>query len=143
MCGKNALNHRWGKFPMMASIRITFSITVLLALSGCATLTNHETLRFKGLETTPTYFSGSLTLPEGDQAPVPVVVLVHGSAGVDDRYAFHRPALLEAGIGTFEVDFKTNVFTALIDRPPIATFQPWAAGAKSNSRPAMGYRRGP
>jgi hypothetical protein len=26
------------------------------------------------------------------------------------------------------VDFKTDVFTSLSDRPPIATFQPWAFG---------------
>ena len=58
-----------------------------------------------------------------------MVVIVHGTAGVDSRYAFHRPALLDAGIGTFEVDFKTNVFTSPSDRPPMATFNPWAFGA--------------
>ena len=113
----------------MASVRITLSILALAALSGCASLINHETLRFKGLETTPKHFSGILTLPKENKESVPVVVLVHGSAGVDSRYAFHRPALLDAGIGTFEVDFKTNVFTSPSDRPPIATFQPWAFGA--------------
>jgi dienelactone hydrolase len=113
----------------MASVRITLSILALAALSGCASLINHETLRFKSLETTPKHFSGILTLPKENKESVPVVVLVHGSAGVDSRYAFHRPALLDAGIGTFEVDFKTNVFTSPSDRPPIATFQPWAFGA--------------
>lgn len=113
----------------MASVRITLSILALAALSGCASLINHETLRFKGLETTPKHFSGILTLPKENKESVPVVVLVHGSAGVDSRYAFHRPALLDAGIGTLEVDFKTNLFTAPSDRPPITTFQPWAFGA--------------
>lgn len=113
----------------MAWVRITLSILALAAFSGCASLINHETLRFKGLETTPKHFSGILTLPKENKESVPVVVLVHGSAGVDSRYSFHRPALLDAGIGTFEVDFKTNVFTSPSDRPPIATFQPWAFGA--------------
>ena len=113
----------------MVSARITLLIFALAALSGCASLINHETLRFKGLETTSRHFSGVLTLPKNSKEPVPVVVLVHGTAGVDSRYAFHRPALLDAGIGTFEVDFKTGVFTSPSDRPPIATFQPWAFGA--------------
>ena len=113
----------------MVSVRITLSMLVLVALSGCASLTNHEPLRFKGLETTPRQFKGTLTLPNESKEPVPVVVLIHGTAGVDSRYAFHRPALLEAGIGTFEVDFKTGIFTSTSDRPPIATFQPWVFGA--------------
>jgi len=113
----------------MASVRITLSILVLVALSGCASLTNQETLRFKGLETKPKDFSGILNFPKENKDLVPVVVLIHGTAGVDSRYAFHRPALLAAGIGTFEVDFKTNVFTSPSDRPPIKTFQPWVFGA--------------
>jgi dienelactone hydrolase len=113
----------------MACVRLTLSILALTFLSGCASLKNHETIQFKGLETTSRHFSGVLTLPKDNKESIPVVVLVHGSAGVDSRYEFHKPALLEAGIGTFEVDFKTNVFTSLSDRPPIATFQPWAFGA--------------
>jgi len=72
---------------------------------------------------------GIVNLPEASNEPVPVVIPVHGSAGMDSRYAFHQPALLEAGIGTFEVDFKTGVFTSLSDRSPMATFHPWAFGA--------------
>jgi dienelactone hydrolase len=92
-------------------------------------MTNREALRFEGLETKPRHFKGTLTLPEGRTDPVPVVVLIHGTAGVDSRYAFHRPALLEAGIGTFEVDFKTHVFASPADRPPTETFHPWVFGA--------------
>jgi dienelactone hydrolase len=113
----------------MASVRITLFVLALAVLSGCASRINHETVGFEGLETTPRHFSGTLTLPKENREPVPVVVLVHGSAGVDDRYAFHRSALLDAGIGTFEVDFKTGVFTSLSNRPPMATFHPWAFGA--------------
>lgn len=114
---------------MKASVRIPLLILALVALSGCAHQIKHEKLSFKGLETPPRHFNGTLTLPEKNKGPVPVVVLVHGTAGVDSRYAFHRPALFDAGIGTFEVDFKTNVFTSGSDRPPMATFHPWAFGA--------------
>ena len=111
---------------MVLPVRTALAVLAFLTLPGCAVLTNHESLPFKGPDTTARHFNGVLTLPKESKEPVPVVVLVHGSAGVDSRYAFHRPALLEAGIGTFEVDFKTGVFTSLSDRPPMATFQPWA-----------------
>ncbi len=114
---------------MKASVRIPLLILALAALSGCAHQIKHETIPFQGLETPPRHFNGTLTLPEENKETVPVVVLVHGTAGVDSRYAFHRPALLDAGIGTFEVDFRTNVFTSPSDRPPMASFHPWAFGA--------------
>ena len=81
---------------MMTWVRIPLSIFALAALTGCASLISHETLRFKGLEMTPKQFSGIITLPKENNEKMPVVVLVHGTAGIDSRYAFHRPALLEA-----------------------------------------------
>jgi len=113
----------------MASIRIAWLLLAFLAFSGCATVAPRERLRFEGLESAPRQFDGVLTLPAGKPAPVPVVMLVHGTAGVDSRYDFHRPSLLEAGVGTFEVDFKTGVFTSGATRPPMATFLPWVFGA--------------
>jgi dienelactone hydrolase len=110
----------------MTWVRIALSVVVLMA---CASPGSNETLRFAGLEIPHRQFSGTLTLPGSHKGPAPLVILVHGTAGVDSRYAFHKPALLEAGIGTFEVDFKKNVFTGASDRPPISTFQPWAFGA--------------
>jgi dienelactone hydrolase len=109
--------------------RTALSVFILTVLLACASSGSCENLRFTGLENPNRQFSGNLTLPRSHKGPAPVVVLVHGTAGVDSRYAFHRPALLDAGIGTFEVDFKTNIFTSGSDRPPIATFQPWAFGA--------------
>ena len=128
---------------MIASHRIALALIVLASFSGCASLANQETLSFKGLETTPKNFIGTLSWPKETKGPVPAVVLVHGSAGVDSRYAFHKPALLEAGIATFEVDFKTNVFTSLSNRPPITTFQPWAFGALEvlGSHPSIDSKR--
>jgi len=93
---------------LKSSVLTLCLVLALPCFSGCATPANHETVSFQGLEPAPKLFSGVLNLPEASKEPVPVVILVHGSAGVDDRYAFHRPALLAAGIGTFEVDFKTD-----------------------------------
>ena len=113
----------------MAWVRVALSVIVLMVLLACASLRSQEAFHFTGLESPFKQLSGTLTLPRNNKARVPIVVLVHGTAGVDSRYAFHKPALLEAGIGTLEVDFKTNVFTGGSDRPPISSFHPWAFGA--------------
>ncbi len=113
----------------MAWPRMALALVVSTLLLACASQKSRQTLGFTGLETLPRQFRGTLTLPDNQTGPAPVVVLVHGTAGVDSRYTFHKPALLEAGIGTFEVDFKTNVFTDGTDRPSFSTFQPWAFGA--------------
>jgi dienelactone hydrolase len=113
----------------MAWLRPTVSFVVLIALFACASPRSREELHFSGLESPPEQFKGVVTFPKNSSVPVPFVVLIHGTAGVDSRYAFHRPALLAAGIGTLEVDFKTNVFTSGTDRPPIPTFHPWVFGA--------------
>jgi dienelactone hydrolase len=113
----------------MTWVRISLKVLVLMVLLGCASVRSKEIFRFTGLESSPRQFKGVLTLPENNMAPVPIVLLLHGTAGVDSRYALHKPALLEAGMGTLEVDFKTNVFTSGSDRPPISSFHPWAFGA--------------
>ena len=113
----------------MARVRLFSLAIAVLALTGCTTLGNGEKIHFASIGMNPIHLTGTLTLPKGYKAPVPVVVLVHGTAGVDSRYSFHRPALLKAGIGTFEVDFKTGIFTGPSDRPRNATFQPFAFGA--------------
>ena len=113
----------------MGWVRSALSVAILMAPLTCASLRSQEILYFTGLESPDKHLSGTLTLPGNGKAAFPVVVLVHGTAGTDSRYAFHKPALLEAGIGTLEVDFKTDVFTGGSDRPPISSFQPWAFGA--------------
>ncbi len=113
----------------MVWLRKSLALLALVALSACTSQVNRETIRFNGLDTPPKSFGGKLTVPEGNQQRVPVVILIHGTAGPDSRYEFHRPVLLEAGIATFEVDFKSNIFKGGSDRPPMKTFQPWAFGA--------------
>jgi dienelactone hydrolase len=102
---------------------------LIVLLAGCTTTSDRELIAFSATGSSPKEFTGTLTLPVQWSGPVPAVVLVHGSAGVDDRYDFHRPALLEAGIATLEVDFKSGVFTGFSDRPPLVSFRPFAFGA--------------
>ena len=113
----------------MVWVRLSFAFLAIMTLSACTSQANHQTIGFNGLDTPPKSFSGKLSLPPGNQQHVPAVVLIHGTAGPDSRYEFHRPALLESGIATFEVDFKSNVFKGGSDRPPMKTFHPWAFGA--------------
>jgi uncharacterized protein len=47
---------------------------------------------------------GNLELPEGKGGrKLPVVLILHGSAGIDGRGEFHGKALNAAGIGTLEI----------------------------------------
>jgi uncharacterized protein len=65
-----------------------------------------------------------LYLPDGD-GPFPAVILIHGSAGPDKRYDFHRPALLDEGIAVLQVNYKKGIFKGPKDRPPVANFSPF------------------
>lgn len=69
-------------------------------------------------------FPGKLFLPNGAGARVPVVIMVPGTDGVDERQDFYRPPLMATGIGTFELDTKTGVFTSEKDRPDSSFFVP-------------------
>lgn len=51
-----------------------------------------------------TVVAGRLTLPQAAPRPLPAVVIVHGSAGVDSRSIDHAEALQHAGIATLEID---------------------------------------
>ena len=48
--------------------------------------------------------NGDLQLPNGKAGgQIPVVLILHGSGGIDGRGDFHGKALKEAGIGTLEI----------------------------------------
>lgn len=47
--------------------------------------------------------TATLQMPKDVAPPVPAVVILHGSAGIDGRGAFHAEALNRAGIATLEV----------------------------------------
>ena len=51
----------------------------------------------------PLTIAAQLRIPRSD-APVPAVVIVHGTSGVDSRGAFHAQALNDAGFATLELD---------------------------------------
>ncbi|MDX2005781.1 MAG: dienelactone hydrolase family protein [Meiothermus sp.] len=50
--------------------------------------------------------AGELRIPTTDN-PLPAVLIVHGSAGVDSRGAFYSDALNNAGIATLQIDMWT------------------------------------
>ena len=68
-------------------------------------------------------YDGILYLPN-TTTPVPIVVVIPGTDGVDQRQDFYRPRLLSQGIGTFTLDIKSGVFTSRRDRPPVEHFLP-------------------
>ncbi len=88
-----------------------------------------KTLEFKSLGKKAQPLSGELHLPAVGNKPFPTVVLVHGTGFSGERYNFHRPAFLEAGIAVFEVDFHTGIFTSAKNRPKAGKSVPFAFGA--------------
>lgn len=62
---------------------------------------------FPSLHPKPLTIAAQYRLPVGADAPVPAVVIVHGSAGVDGRGAFLADALNDAGLATLEIDMWT------------------------------------
>jgi dienelactone hydrolase len=77
---------------------------------------------------------GTLYLPEGGSPPYPAIVMVHGTAGIDEVGAFYRDPVRNAGIAVFEVDFRTGIYHGPMDRPMIATFLPLAYAALKELR---------
>ena len=110
-------------------INLLVIVAAALAISNCSPSIGGKSIGFKSLDGRSKSLSGILSLPKAGNKPFPAVVLVHGTAGPDDRYDFHRSALLGAGIATFQVDFKSGIFTGPSDRPRTNTFVPFAYGA--------------
>jgi dienelactone hydrolase len=54
--------------------------------------------------------------------------------GIDQRGELYRQPLLDAGIGIFEVDFKTGIYRGALDRPSPDTFLPLAFAALKELR---------
>src|ERR1035437_7406291 len=90
----------------------------------CSSLDTHQ----------PYKVSGTLYLPENASSPVPAILLIHGTMGIDQRGELYRQPLLDAGIGIFEVDFKTGIFHGAMDRPNPDTFLPLAFAALKELR---------
>ena len=102
----------------------------MLSIAGTAllvlftALAHGQSVRFVVQEADGREFFGELHLPENGGRPAPVVVMLPGTDGVDQRQAFYRSHLLPAGIGTFLIDTKTGVFTSRRNRPKMEYFVP-------------------
>lgn len=113
---------------------LTLVLLTVFSLSVEASSTG-TVITFSSLDNNnPSNVSGTLYLPENSSAPCPAVVMIHGTAGPDVRYDFHRDSILQAGIAVFAVDFKTGVFTGPSDRPRTRTFVPMAFAALKELR---------
>jgi dienelactone hydrolase len=86
---------------------------------------------FPTLHATPLTVAAQLRLPSHAPGPLPAVVIVHGSAGVDGRGAALAAALNAAGMATLEVDLWSprNLAGALSRPEHAAETLPDAFGA--------------
>ena len=93
------------------------------------------TIGFSSLDNShPHKVSGTLYLPVNPAGPVPAIVMIHGTTGIDQRGELYRQPLLDAGIAIFEVDFKTGIYNGPLDRPKPDTFLPMAFAALKELR---------
>jgi len=107
-------------------------LTVVMPVGASAAETKIE---FASLDHNQHYkLSGTLYLPDNASSPVPAIVLIHGTLGIDQRGELYRQPLLHAGIGIFEVDFKTGIYMGALDRPKPDTFLPMAFAALKELR---------
>lgn len=117
--------------------RIGFlAVGLMTFLVGSAGATSTGTrIDFSSLDgRRPDKVSGTLYLPQSASSPVPAVVLIHGTMGIDLRGELYRQPLIDAGIGIFEVDFKTGIYRGALDRPDPNRFLPLAFAALKELR---------
>lgn len=91
---------------MILSIRL-LTMALLVLSAGMARAEGRIAyVAFPTLADPPLLEGAKLTLPDAtaDNAKVPAVVIVHGSAGVDTRGRRYSEALVKAGIATLEID---------------------------------------
>jgi dienelactone hydrolase len=75
-------------------------------------------MHFTSLDPDRAYkLSGTLYMPESAPPPVPAIVMVHGTAGINTVGAFYKDSILQAGIAILEVDFKTGIYSGPFSRP--------------------------
>ena len=113
--------------------RSTLGVAIL-SLCIVSNVAFSETIRFEAPISGPKKVSGVLHLPPNVAGRLPAVILIHGTAGPDSRYDFHRGALLKAGYAVFQADFKKGVFRNAFDRPRIVEFLPAAQVAAARLR---------
>ena len=113
----------------MHILPVSVGLGLFLATAPVAIGQTVEPLEVRGLGSGTYTRDGKLHLPAGASGKVPAVLFTPGTDGVDQRFDYHRPGLLKAGIAVFEIDTKTGIFTGERDRPKNEFFEPIAFGA--------------
>lgn len=102
------------------------AVGLVLALPACAPLRHKAPppvkvsyVSFQTLDTErPLHEGAVLRVPLNAPRPLPAVVIVHGSSGVDSRGASYAAVLNDAGIATLEIDMWTaRGITSAAERP--------------------------
>ena len=126
------VDHSMDRIKSFLLMLVVASIAVLVPLK---VLCQPSVIHFSSLDAQQPYkLSGTLYLPPNSAGPVPAIVLVHGTAGINETGLFYRQPLLDAGVAIFEVNFKTGVFSGTMDRPHIVAFVPMAFAALQELR---------
>ncbi len=114
-------------------------LSLLLADAGYAQALKQKTVTF---EAKGKRLSATLRIPHVTN-PLPAIIIVHGTAGIDERGEFYRIPLEAAGFATLEVDFKSGIFTSPKDRPRNPAFIPYlfAAVAALHEQPEIDRNR--
>ena len=112
----------------LVTVIVVLSVVLIFGFER-ASAASSETFWFETGSAETGKRKGNLYLPEGAAGKVPAVIVVHGTNGPDGRYDFHRDSLLGSGVATFEVDFKSGIFSGPRDRPQPAFFVPLAYAA--------------
>ena len=115
--------------------RLLVLLCAATAVVSARAATTSSVISFSSLDPHQSYaLHGTLYLPDNTQERHPAVIVLHGTLGIDSRNDLYRDSLLKAGIATFEVDFKSGVYTGVLSRPRPPAFLPMAFAALKELR---------
>ena len=112
----------------LIALSVCFALAALIPTAAYGAITERGVITAFGKR-----YGAELHLPKAS-GPVPVVVMIPGTDGVDQRQDFYRSHLLRAGIGTYVVDIKTGIFRSRRDRPPADDYIPVVSEAARRIR---------
>ncbi len=114
--------------PKIFSLCVSLALAELLPLAAYGASTERGSITVDGKR-----YGTKLHLPKA-AGPVPLVVMIPGTSGVDRRQKFYRSHLLRAGIATFILDIKKGIFRNRHDRPPADDYIPVVLAAAKRIR---------